>query len=89
MKDVVRLNFDFPREHYPYLKMMCAKKSKSIREIASDLLIKEIESYEDEQLVKIAEIRLKDMKEEDLIPFYHASELAGWDNPKSGSDNAT
>ncbi|MBS4168133.1 hypothetical protein [Parachlamydia sp. AcF125] len=80
MKNTVRLNFEFPREHYPYLKMLCAKKGQSLKDFASDLLIREIEEYEDHQLAKKADIRLGEMKDSDLIDFSDATRLAGWDD---------
>ncbi len=80
MKNTVRLNFEFPREHYPYLKMICAQKGKTLKDFVSDLLIKEIEEYEDRQLAKKADIRLKEMKDSDLIDFNDATRLAGWDD---------
>ena len=30
MKDTVRLNFEFPRSYYPYLKMILAGKGMSL-----------------------------------------------------------
>ena len=30
MKNNVRLNFEFPRSEYPYLKMICAEKGVSL-----------------------------------------------------------
>jgi hypothetical protein len=80
MKDTVRLNFDFPRKYYPYLKMLCATKGLSFKDFASELLIKQIEEYEDIQLVKKAENRLSEMDDSDLIDFSDATKLAGWDN---------
>lgn len=78
MKNTVRLNFEFPKEHYPYLKLLCAKKGKSLKDFASDLLIREIEECEDLVLITKAEKRLKDLKKGDLIDFDEAAKLAGW-----------
>jgi hypothetical protein len=80
MKNTVRINFEFPREHYPYLKLLCAKKGQSLRDFASDLLIREIEEYEDRQLAKKADVRLSEMKDSDLINFDDAAKLAGWND---------
>ena len=78
-KDTIRLNFEFPLSEYPYLKMVCAKKGLSLREFATQLLVKAIEEAEDEMLAQKANKRLEIMKPEDLIPFDEASKLAGWD----------
>lgn len=80
MKDTVRINFEFPREHYPYLKMLCAKKRLSLKDLASDLLIREIEEYEDFLLTQEAEKRLSETKDSDLIDFEEAIKRAGWND---------
>jgi len=80
MKDTVRLNFEFPREHYPYLKMLCAQKGLSLKDFASALLIREIEEYEDRMLAKRAQKRREEMDENDTIDFGEATRLAGWDD---------
>ena len=82
MKNTVRLNFEFPREHYPYLKMVCAQKGVSLKDFASELLIREIEEYEDRLLAKKAQERLDEMDESENIDFDDASRLAGWDDEK-------
>lgn len=82
MKSTVRLNFEFPREHYPYLKMLCAKKGMSLKDYASELLIKSIEEYEDRMLAKKAQKRLENVDENDLIDFDEATRLAGWYDDK-------
>lgn len=82
MKSTVRLNFEFPREHYPYLKMMCAQKGVSLKDFASDLLIQKIEEYEDLFLAEKAQKRLDEMDESENIGFDIAARLAGWDNAK-------
>jgi len=78
MKDTIRINFEFPREHYPYLKMLCAKKGISLREYASELLIQSLEDFEDAQLAALADDRLKDIDEDNLISFDEACREAGW-----------
>ena len=80
MKDTVRVNFDFPREHYPYLKLLCAKKGVSLKDFASELLIRELDEYEDVQLARMADNRLKEMDDNDLIDFDEATRLAGWED---------
>lgn len=47
MDNKVRINFEFPAEEYPFLKMMCAQRRMSLRQLATDLLLKEMEDYED------------------------------------------
>jgi hypothetical protein len=78
MKNTVRLNFEFPKREYPYLKMLCAEKGISFREFATELLLKAIEEYEDHRLGKKARKRLKEMNPKDQIPFDQACDLAGW-----------
>lgn len=78
MKETVRLNFEFPRSEYPYLKLMCAEKGISFREFATELLMNTIEEYEDKKLAKKARKRLKNMNSDDNIPFEKASKEAGW-----------
>ena len=78
MKETVRLNFEFPRSEYPYLKLMCAEKGISFREFATELLMNTIEEYEDKKLAKKARKRLKNMNSDDNIPFEKASKETGW-----------
>lgn len=66
MKNTVRLNFEFPRKEYPYLKLLCAKKGVSFKEFTAELLLKAIEEYEDQRLAKKARKRLKEMDEKNL-----------------------
>lgn len=78
-KDTVRLNFEFPKKEYPYLKLLCAKKGISLRELATELLIKAIEDAEDEMLSKKANERLNNLKDEDLVDWSEATRAAGWE----------
>jgi predicted DNA-binding protein len=78
MRDTVRLNFEFPREEYPYLKMMCAEKGMSLRELATELLQGAIEEYEDLRLGKKARKRLREANPKDVISFDEAAKEAGW-----------
>ncbi|MBA2727117.1 MAG: hypothetical protein H0U49_02975 [Parachlamydiaceae bacterium] len=80
MKDNVRLNFEFPRKHYPYLKMFLAEKQVSFREYASNLLIKEMEQYEDKLLAEKVEKRLGEINPSGNLDFKEAARLAGWDD---------
>ena len=80
MRDTVRLNFEFPRKAYPYLKKVCAEKGISMKEFATDLILKAIEEYEDRRLSRKARKRLKEMDSKDNISFAKACALAGWDN---------
>ncbi|HEX4839842.1 MAG TPA: hypothetical protein VFU89_05325 [Rhabdochlamydiaceae bacterium] len=80
MKNTVRLNFEFPREEYPYLKMLCAEKGLSFKEFATELLLKAIEEYEDHRLARKARKRMKALDKKDNISFDKACDLAGWDN---------
>ncbi len=80
MKNTVRLNFEFPREHYPYLKMVCAKKGLSLKDFATELLVKEIEEYEDILLANQADERLKEIDVSENISIEKAMEEAGWDD---------
>lgn len=81
-KDTVRLNFEFPISEYPYLKMVCARKGLSLREFATELLIKAIDEAEDEMLAEKANERLEKMKSDELISFDQAIRLAGWTDEK-------
>lgn len=80
MKNTVRLNFEFPRKVYPFLKMLCAEKGISLKEFATDLILKAIEDYEDHMLARKARKRIKEMDSKDNIPFEKACDLAGWEN---------
>jgi predicted DNA-binding protein len=80
MKNTVRLNFEFPKKAYPYLKMLCAEKGTSFKDFATDLLLKAIEEYEDHRLAKKARKRLKETDKNDHIPFSKACKLAGWED---------
>jgi predicted DNA-binding protein len=77
-KETVRLNFEFPREEYPYLKMMCAAKGMTFRQLATNLLFEAIEEYEDKALGKEARKRLKEMDSKNTISFDKATKEAGW-----------
>lgn len=79
MSETVRLNFEFPKEEYPYLKMLCAQKGVSFKELATQLLIQAIEEYEDEAMAKKADEIIKNSTEEDWISWEEARKLAGWD----------
>ena len=81
-KDTIRINFEFPRSYYPYLKMIIALKGLSLRDFASEVLIEAMEKAEDEMLAAKAIDRLAHLKEEDLIPWDEATRLAGWDDAK-------
>lgn len=83
MKETVRINFEFPKKDYPYLKMLCAQRGVSLRDFASELLLKAIEEAEDGILSEKANNRLANIKDEDLIPWNEATEKAGWKNGKS------
>jgi hypothetical protein len=78
MKDTIRLNFDFPRGEYPYLKLMCAERGISFRELATELLFEALEEYEDRKLGRRARKRLKELNPKDNIPFDEAIKEAGW-----------
>lgn len=80
MRDTVRLNFEFPRKYYPYLKMVLAKRGISLKDFASRILIEAIESAEDELSTQRGNERLDKMNDEDLIPWEDAKHLAGWDD---------
>jgi hypothetical protein len=77
-KSTVRLNFEFPREEYPQLKLICAELGVSFREFATDLFLNAIEEYEDKQLAKLARKRIKEMDPNENISFEEAVKLANW-----------
>lgn len=81
-KETVRINFEFPKKHYPYLKMVCAKNGVSLKDFATNLLIREIEETENIMLANKAQRRLNEMNEKDNIEFNDAAELAGWNDDK-------
>lgn len=78
MKKTVRLNFEFPKDAYPYLKLMCAKKGISFKDLATELILAAIDSYEDNELSDIAQKRISEMDENENISFEKAAEQAGW-----------
>ena len=80
MKDLVRVNFDFPKEDYFCLKMLCLKSGVSMRKHISSLIMQSLEEFEDKRDCEIAKERLSEMKDEDLIPFDDACRDAGWNN---------
>lgn len=77
-KSTVRLNFEFPREGYPQIKLMCAELGISFREFATNLMFKAIEDFEDHKLAKQARKRLKEMDASENISFEEAMKLANW-----------
>ena len=80
MKNTVRVNFEFPRKAYPYLKLLCAEKGISLREFGTTLLLKAIEEYEDHKLARKARKRLKEIDPNENISFDKACDLAGWND---------
>lgn len=80
MKHTIRINFEFPKNHHPYLKMLCAQKGLSIKDFASQLLIQAIEEYEEDLLGKKARRRLDELDANENISFDDACKLAGWDD---------
>lgn len=78
-KNTVRLNFEFPRSEYPYLKMVCAKRGLSLKDFATEILLRAIEEAEDEMLSQKANERLTNMKDEDLITWDETKRKVGWD----------
>lgn len=79
MKSTVRLNFEFPRREYPYLKMLCAEEGISLKEFATSLILKALEEYEDRKLGSKARRRLKELDPKHNVSFDKATDLAGWD----------
>lgn len=79
MSETVRLNFEFPKEEYPYLKMLCAQKGVSFKELATQLLLQAIEEYEDEMMAKKAEEIINNSSKDDWISWEEARKQAGWD----------
>lgn len=82
MKNTIRVNFEFPKSAYPYLKMICSKMGVSLKDFATEVLIKAIEEAEDKILAQIANERLENTTDDDLISWDEATRLAGWDNDK-------
>ena len=78
MKDTIRLNFEFPRSEYPYLKLMCAEKGVSFKKLATEILLNTIEEYEDRKLAKKARKRFKELDSKDNIPLDKAANDPRW-----------
>ncbi len=68
MKNNIRINFEFPRSEYPYLKMICAEKGVSLKEFATDLILQAIEDYEDQILSERSDKKLKERDPQEDIP---------------------
>jgi len=77
-KDTVRVNFEFPQEHYPYLKLLCAQRKQTIREFITGMLLHEMEEAEDMALAKMCHKRISSNDESDLVDWEEAKKLAGW-----------
>jgi len=77
-KETVRVNFEFPQEHYPYFKLLCAKRKQTMREFMTEMVLKEIEKSEDVAFAKLCENRSLSRQEDDLIDWDEATRLAGW-----------
>lgn len=69
MKNIIRLNFEFSREEYPYLKMLCAEHGVSLKEFATNLILKALEEYEDRRLTRKASKRLKKLETKKISPL--------------------
>jgi len=78
MKETIRLNFEFPRSEYPYLKLICAEKGVSFKEFATELILSTIEEYEDRKFAKRARKRIKELNPKETITFDKAVKEAGW-----------
>lgn len=59
---------------------MCAEKGISFKKLATELLVKTIEDYEDKKLARKARKRLKQMDSKENISFEKASKEAGWES---------
>jgi|GEM_PF-2440835 len=46
MKETVRINFEFPRDDYPKLKMICAEKGVSLKDFATGLILQAMEDHD-------------------------------------------
>lgn len=79
MKDTIRLNFEFPRSEYPYLKLMCAERGLSFRELATEMLMNSLEEYEDRKFAKKARKRLRELDPKENVSFDKAAKDAGWE----------
>jgi hypothetical protein len=79
-EDTIRLNFEFPREDYPYLKKLCAQSGMTLKEFVTNLLLKATKEYEDRMLSKQAGKRLKELNKKDNISFDRACDEAGWED---------
>ena len=49
MKEKISLTVKFPRDRFPELKMLLAKKRKTLIDFATELLLKEIEKDKQKQ----------------------------------------
>lgn len=49
MVGVKRISFDFPADEFPYLKLLCAEKGTTIRELGTRLFLEEIRKFKEEQ----------------------------------------
>lgn len=78
-KETIRLNFEYSRENYPYLKFLCSKRRTTLKKMLTDFLDKEIEKSEELELAKTAEERIRTRKDDDLIDWNEAKKLAGWE----------
>lgn len=78
-KETVRVNFDFPKSKYPYLKFLCAQKGLSIREFMTTMVLREIEEAEELLLGRISDERISSRTDDDLMDWDEATKMAGWE----------
>ena len=83
--ETIRINFEFPREAYPYLRLLCAKKGLSLRSFATQALLKAMEECEDAILTERAEALLKRIEEgeEELVSWKDAKKRLGYVRSKN------
>ena len=74
-----RINFDFPKEEFGYLKLLCHTKEMTIKDYLTKLITENIEAEEDMLLAKQVEETIESSLENDYIPWEEAVKLAGWD----------
>lgn len=64
-----RLNINFPKEEFKYLKMLCAKKGISITDFVIDVVTKKIEEEEDALFDKRVIRDFDYIMTEDFVPL--------------------
>lgn len=78
-KEYKKVTFDFPAEEYVYLKLACAKKGISMKDLITQAVIMYIEDLEDEMDTTSLGRARKEIADTGVISWEALEKKLGWD----------